>query len=266
MTLDAATPDDEVALAQLVESSARAAGALRYGSILRVGTATAVVNPDSPFLLGNAAGAVGGTPAQATATLRALESLYVEAGREEAVVVGSPTSLPELDLVADEAGWSAVEEGVVAVAALGGLVPAAGRPCAVRPFADADLPAVAGLLADAAGLPGGAEQALLRHVGHRVEDPRALVLVAARDEQPAGVLLAVADRGLAVVTDLAVDLRARHKGLGTALVAQAVALLADRGASLLAAPAEAGGVAQRFWERAGLTEAYATTTYARRVR
>ena len=113
-----------------VESAQRALGRIRYGSDLRIGTAALVLNPDSPLVTANMVTEVGGSPAAAAATLTALPAVFADAGRREVVLVSSPSSLPELDVVAEEAGYLAVDEGVVLLLAAPGPP---GRARARRP-------------------------------------------------------------------------------------------------------------------------------------
>src|SRR5690606_39800917 len=84
----------------------------------------------------------------------------------------SPTTVSEIDGIADDTGWMAVEEQVA-------LVHRAGRGTSgrARPAEDRDLAEIAELIADDAELPAEAEQRLLRNIGHRSDDPRCVFLV-----------------------------------------------------------------------------------------
>src|SRR5207248_1360924 len=144
----------------LVEGARLAAGAVRYGRVGRVGCARVVVNRDNPLPSGNHACALDGTSAEVAATLLRLERTFAEAGRAEAVAFASPTTVPEIEGIADDAAWRAVQEEV-AMLHREHLPP---PDVAVRPAAVADLPAAAELLADELGLSD--TRRMVRHLGH----------------------------------------------------------------------------------------------------
>ncbi|HEY8371196.1 MAG TPA: GNAT family N-acetyltransferase [Pseudonocardiaceae bacterium] len=254
-------------LAELVETCRLASGAVRYGRIGRVGCARVVVNPYDPLPGGNHACALDGTPAEVGATLLRLEQTFADVGRAEAVVYASPTTVEEIDGIADDAGWQAAEE-LVAVVCRGEPAPAdRWTGPAPRPAQDADLPAVTALLGDELGLPWGGGPKLIRHLGHRLDDPRCLLLVV--DDpglfRPAGVLSGFVDRGIGLVEQVVVRAGRRRHGLGAALVAEAVRRLREAGALVVAGYVAEGGSEERFAEHCGFRGAYPVVTYVRRV-
>lgn len=261
-------------LAGRVEEARRSLGRIRYGSVFRVGVATVVLNPDSPLVGDNLAAGFTGTPAAAEETLASLTGVFADSGRVEAAALGSPSSLPEMAMVAEEAGYEAVDEGLEMVLTdPTALVP--DEPgAAVRPVHADDEQRLGHLLADALDLPRGAEQALTTVLGHRLDDSRVNVLGAYTDDpsedgEPgdaiAGMALGFVDRDLGVLAELAVDVARRRRGLGRALASAAAATLLRQGATVVVSGSPLGGHLERFWGSLGFAPAYETSLYARRV-
>ena len=265
-------PDDEELLhprqarelAGLVEAARLASGAVRYGRVGRVGAAQVVLNPDDPLPSGNHACGLWGTGAEVAGTLMRLEQTFADTDRAEAVVYASPTTVSEIDGIADDAGWRAVEEHVA-------LVHRTPHPVdtRVRAATDADTPAIAELIADDAGLSSGAESRLVRVLGHRLDDPRCTVCVLddTDAEQPriAGFAQGFAEHGIGLVEHVVVRPSRRRRGVGAALVSAVVSAVRGGGVRLVVAQAEEGGGAQRFAEGCGFDATYPVTTYARRI-
>lgn len=263
-------PDDEALLhprqardlAGLVENARLASAAVRYGSRTRVGVATVVLNPDNPLPTANHACALWGTLAEVGTTLLALEDVFAEAGRAEAVVYASPTTVGEIEGIADDSGWRAVEEQVA-------LLHRAERPAdgEVRPAMERDLPSIVELIADEAGLPTAGERDLVRNFGHRVDEPRCVLLVVDDPEvdRIAGVVQGFVKRGVGLVEQLVVRPGRRGRGIGRALASAAVDELRERGAMLVASHGEQGGSSERFAESCGFEAVYDVTAYARRL-
>ncbi|MCP2167922.1 L-amino acid N-acyltransferase YncA [Goodfellowiella coeruleoviolacea] len=255
-------------LATLVENARLASGAVRYGRIGRVGGARVVVNRDNPLPTGNHACALDGTSAQVADTLMRLEQTFADAGRAEAVVFASPTTVPEIDGIADDTGWQAVTEILAMVHRPGErAAPAAAVP--VRPALDADLPAVAAVFADELGLPLSGTARLLRHLGQRLDDPRCVLLVV-DDPDPdarrvAGFASGFAEHGVGLVEQVVVIPARRRRGIGGALVGALAERLRGLGALLVAAYVDEGGGTERFAESCGLQAGYPVTGYVRRV-
>lgn len=264
-------PDDEELLdprqarelAGLIEAARMASGAIRYGRVGRVGVANVVINKDNPLPTGNHACALWGTLAEVGVTLLALERSFADIGRAEAVVYASPTTVAEIEGIADDSGWQAVEESVAMVCRRD-PAPAAD---VTRPALDSDLRGVAEFIADDAGLSSAGEARLVRNLGHRLDDPRCVFQVA--DDPEAGRLAGFAtgftEHGTGLVEHVIVRPGRRRRGVGRALTAGVVAGLRERGARLVAAHGEEGGSVERFAEACGFEAAYGVTAYARRV-
>ncbi|MDQ2587270.1 GNAT family N-acetyltransferase [Saccharothrix yanglingensis] len=244
-------------LAGLVENARLASGAVRYGKVGRVGVARVVVNRDDPLPTGNHACAVYGSSAEVAGTLMELERTFADVGRAEAVVYASPTTVAEIEGLADDTGWHAVEESLVAVHR-GPAATSAG----VRRAGDVDLPGVAELLADDLGMDG---TRLLRHLGQRLDDPRCAILVVDDGDRLAGFASGFGDRGVGLVEHVVVRPARRRRGVGGALVGGLVSALDDAGALLVAAQVAEGGAGERFAEACGFEVRYPVTAYARRV-
>ncbi|MGM1062741.1 GNAT family N-acetyltransferase [Saccharothrix sp. Mg75] len=244
-------------LAGLVETARLASGAVRYGRVGRVGVAQVVVNPDDPLPTGNHACAVYGSSAEVAGTLMRLERTFADVGRAEAVLYASPTTVAEIEGLADDTGWHAVEEALVVVHR--------GTPRSssdVRRATDADLPGVAELLADDLGADAAR---LLRHLGQRLDDPRCAFLVVDDGDRVAGFASGFGERGVGLVEHVVVRPARRRRGVGGALVGGLVTVLADAGALLVAAHVAEGGAGERFAEACGFEVCYPVTAYARRV-
>ncbi len=252
-------------LARRVEDAQRALGAIRYGSVFRVGSAQVVLNPDSPLAAANFAATVTGSPAVAQETLALLPAVWAEADRPAVTLVDSPSSVPELGFLAEEAGYEATEEGVVLTLERPQEL-AEGEPGRLAvPLPERYEPDVAGLVADAYGYSAGVEARLRLNVGHRLDDARVTAFAAVADERLAGVVTAFLQGGTALVTDLAVDTAHRHRRLGRALASAAAGHCLLRGTEVVAVACEAGGQVERFWTRVGFRPRYDTVTYVGRV-
>ncbi|MGZ6804810.1 MAG: hypothetical protein ACXVFU_17350, partial [Nocardioidaceae bacterium] len=102
--------DRKAGLAATLEEAARVLAAVRYGSVFRLGPAHVVLNPDNPVATGSFASGLDGDLGMVERTLLALPLVWREAGRQQVVVVASPSSVPELELLAEECGYEAAEE------------------------------------------------------------------------------------------------------------------------------------------------------------
>jgi GNAT superfamily N-acetyltransferase len=247
-------------LAGLVEAARVASGAVRYGKVGKVGCATVVVNRDNPFPSGNFACALYGSSAEVAGTLMRLEQTFADIGRAEAVVYASPTTVAEIEGIADDAGWYAVEESMAVVHR--------GRSAApprVRAARDTDLEHIGVLLADELGLRLSGQQRLVRHLGQRWDDPRCVLLVVDDGERIVGFASGFAERGVGLVEQVVVLPARRRRGVGSDLVSGTVAALRDSGALLVAAHVDEGGAGERFAEACGFEAGYPVTAYARRV-
>jgi GNAT superfamily N-acetyltransferase len=256
-------PEDSADLPRLVEGAQRALGSVRYGSQLRVGTAVLVLNPDSPLVTANMVTEVGGSPAAAAATLETLPAVFAEAGRREVVLVSSPSSLPEVEIVAEEAGYLAVEEGVVLTLRTPRLLVDHEPGARVIPLRERDESALAAFLIDAYGWPAGIEPQLALSLGHRLDDPRVAAFAAYEVGLLVGVALSFRTSDIGLVTELGVRATSRRRGLGRALASAAANDLLAHRAGVVAAAAEAGGASDRLWTSIGFVPTYETVTYRR---
>lgn len=251
-----------VTLAARVEEQQRAYGAIRYGSVFRVGTARVVLNPDAPFATANFAGTITGSPAAAEATLVRLRSIWADAELSPVILLDSPSCLPELAVVAEENDYEAVEESAVMLLADSAALVEDEPGILTRAVTERDTPELlADVLADAFGYPPGVERSQAAVLGHRLDDPRVEVVVAADGGALAGVAFAFVQGDLAYVTDTAVRPEARGHRLGRALGSAVSARCLQRGARLVWLAAEAGGAVERFWSGIGFGTAYTAITY-----
>jgi GNAT superfamily N-acetyltransferase len=249
-------------LAARVEEQQRAFGAIRYGSVFRVGAARVVLNPDAPLATANFAGTVTGSPAAAEATLAQFPAVWAEAGLAPVILLDSPSCLPELAVVAEEDGYEAVEESAVMLLADRAALVDDEPGILTRPVADHDSPrALAAVLADAYGYATGVERALADVIGQRLDDPRVEAVVAEHDGEVVGVATAFVQADLAYVTDTGVHTDARGHRYGRALGSAVAARCLSRGARLVWLAAEAGGQVERFWSGLGFATAYPVVTY-----
>ncbi|HEV7906608.1 MAG TPA: GNAT family N-acetyltransferase [Pseudonocardiaceae bacterium] len=247
-------------LASLVEAARLASGAVRYGKVGRVGCAQVVINRDNPLPSGNHACALYGSSAEVASTLLRLEQTFADIGRAEAVVFASPSTVAEIEGIADDAGWYAVDESVALVHR--GEAQASPR---VRPAVDTDLDGIGLLLADELGLRTSGHDRLVRHLGQRLDDPRCVLLVEDDGDRVAGFASGFTERGVGLVEHVVVRPARRRRGIGGELVAGTVAALRSSGAHLVAGHVEEGGAAERFAEACGFEVGYPVTAYVRRV-
>lgn len=251
-----------VALAARVEEQQRAFGAIRYGTVFRIGAAQVVLNPDAPLATANFAGTVTGSPIVAEATLQRLPEVWAEAGLAPVILLDSPSCLPELSAIAEESGYEAVEESAVMVLADRTALMDGEPGIVTRPVADRDEPAaLADVLADAFGYPPAVERALGDVLGQRLDDPRVEAVVADDGGVVTGTAFAFVQGDLAYVTDTGVRPELRDHGLGRALGSAIAARCLARGARVVWLAAEAGGAVERFWSGLGFATAYTAVTY-----
>jgi GNAT superfamily N-acetyltransferase len=249
-------------LAARVEEQQRAFGAIRYGTVFRVGAARVVLNPDAPLATANFAGTLTGSPAAAEATLVRLPDVWAEAERAPVILLDSPSCLPELAVVAEECGYEAVEESAVMVLADRTALLDDEPGILTRPAGDRHPPdALAAVLADAYGYPPGVERSLGAVLGQRLDDPRVEAVVAEEGGELAGAAFAFVQGDLAYVTDAAVRPESRGHRLGRALGSAAAARCLLRGARVVWLAAEAGSRAEKFWGGLGFATAYTAVTY-----
>jgi GNAT superfamily N-acetyltransferase len=244
------------ALASLVETARLASGAVRYGKVGRVGSASVVINRENPLPAGNFGCALDGSSVEVASTLLQLEHTFAAVGRAEAVVYASPTTVDEIEGIADDSGWYAVEELLTVVHHGPASVAAE-----VRRAGDADLPGIVELLSDELV---GNRARLSRWLGHRLDDPRCVLLVVDDGDRVGGFVSGFAERGVGLVEQCVVRPARRRRGVGRSLVVSAAAALRSGGATLIASQVDEGP-GERFAEACGFVAAYPVTAYVRRV-
>jgi GNAT superfamily N-acetyltransferase len=255
--------DDEraAALAATLEDAARTLGAVRYGGVVRVAAASAVLNPDSPLSACNHASTFSGGPGAVEAALLLLPQLWEDAGLPAVHVVASPASAPELGLLCEELEYEAVEETTTMLLTEPARLVEHEPGVRVRPVPEQHEDAVAPLLAAALGWsrPVARRQAVV--VGHRLDDPRVQAFGAWEGEELVGVATGFRHGAVGQVVDVAVAEHARRRGLGRALVSAVAAAHLAAGAALVWLTTETGGRAERACAGLGFTAAYAAVTY-----
>ncbi|WP_329787589.1 GNAT family N-acetyltransferase [Lentzea sp. DG1S-22] len=249
-------PYQSRSLAILVEGARLASGAVRYGKVGRVGCAAVVINRENPLPSGNFGCALDGSSVEVASTLLQLEQTFADVGRAEAVVYASPTTVDEIEGIADDSGWYAVEELQTVVHRGSASVSAE-----VRRAVDADVPGIVELLSDELV---GHRDRLSRWLGHRLDDPRCPVLVVDDGDRIGGFVSGFAERGVGLVEQCVVRPARRRRGVGRSLVVSAVATLRSAGAMLVASQVDEGP-GEKFAEACGFVAAYPVTAYVRRV-
>ena len=242
-------------LALLVEKARLASGAVRYGKVGRVGSASVVINRENPLPSGNFGCALDGSSVEVASTLLQLEHTFAAVGRAEAVVYASATTVDEIEGIADDSGWYAVEELLTVVhrgaAVFGG----------VRRAGDADLPGIVELLSDELV---GNRARLQKWLGHRLDDPRCLLLVADDGERIGGFASGFVEHGVGLVEQVWCVRRDVVVALGGRWWCRLSPPCVRPGAMLVAAQVDEGP-GERFGEACGFTAAYPVTAYVRRV-
>jgi len=248
-------------LARRLEDAAATLGAVRYGSRLRVGAARVVLNPDSPLASGALATGLDGSPAAVETTLRTLPAVFGQAGLTRVVLSASPSSAPELDLLAEENGYEAVEETTTMLLTRPALL-ADGEPGrSTLPLPEPEEHLAAPLVAEAHGWSRPVERRLQRLLGHRFDDPRHVTLAAHRSGELVGVASGFLHGGVGQLVDVSVRTGHRSRGTGRALASGVTAVLLGRGAELVWLQVEAGGSVERACASLGFAPAYDAVTY-----
>ena len=253
--------DRAAALAATLEQAAQVLGAVRYGSRLRLGAASVVLNPDSPLAGANHAATFVGGPGAVEAALLLLPRLWDEAGLPLVHVRQSPASAPELALLCEELEYEAVEETTAMLLTDPARLVEGEPGIRVRPLAERDEDALAPLLADALGWPPRVARQQRVVLGHRLDDPRHLALGAWEGGRLVGVATGFRHGDVGQVVEVAVRDEAQRQGLGRALVSAVAAAHLTAGAAVVWLTVEAGGRAERACTRLGFSSAYDSVTY-----
>ena len=248
--------DRRSALAGTLEEAARALAAVRYGTVFRLGPAHVVLNPDNPLAVGSFAAGLDGDLGMVERTLLALPLVWEEAGRRQVVVVASPSSAPELDLLAEECGYEAAEESTTMLLTDPRQLVEGEPGILVRPLPEQDEAGVGPLLAAARDWSPSLGSRLQVVQGHRLDDPRHVAFGAWEHGELVGVATGFLHGATGQVAEVAVLRAARGHRLGRALTSAVAATLLQRGARLVWLTAEAGGLTERFFTGLGFEPAY----------
>jgi ribosomal protein S18 acetylase RimI-like enzyme len=252
-------------LAARLEESARVLAAVRYGTVFRLGPAHVVLNPDNPLAVGSFASGLNGDLGMVERTLLALPLVWKEAGRNQVVVVGSPSSVPELDLLAEECGYQAAEETTTMLLTDPRQLVEGEPGILVRPLPEADEGSLGALIARANDWSATVGQRLQVVQGHRLDDPRHLAFGTWGHGELVGVATGFLHGTTGQVVHVAVDRHARGHRFGRALASATAATLLQRGAKLVWLTSEAGGLTERFFAGLGFEPAYDAVVFTQGV-
>jgi GNAT superfamily N-acetyltransferase len=248
--------DRRAGLARTFEEAARLLSAIRYGQAFGFGAAQLVLNPDNPLAVASFGSCFEGDLGAVEKTLLSLPLIWGEAGKHQVVVLASPSSVPELDLLAEECGYEAAEE-VTTLLLTAPLQLVDGEPgILVRPLPEPDEALVGPLIAAAHDWSEGIGTRLQVVQGHRLDDPRHLAMGAWEDGELVGVATGFLHGATGQVVEVSVARHARGRRLGRALASAVAATLLQRGAKLVWASTEAGGINERFLLGLGFEPAY----------
>ena len=248
--------DRRSGLAAALEDAHRALCQVRYGAVFPFGSASVVLNPDNPLAVGSFAAGFQGDLGVVEQSLLALPLVWAEAGRHQVVVVASPSSVPELDLLAEECGYEAAEEvTTMLLTDLRQLVD--GEPgLLTRPLPEEDEGYVGSLVAAAHDWSPAVGQRLQVVMGHRMDDPRHVAVGSWEAGRLVGVATGFLTGATGQVVEVSVERGARRRSHGRALASAVAATLLQRGAELVWASTEAGGLTERFLAGLGFEPAY----------
>ena len=243
-------------LARTLEEAQRALCQVRYGAVFPFGPGHAVLNPDNPLAVGSFASGFSGDLGLVETSLLTLPAVWGEAGRRQVVVVASPSSVPELDLLAEECGYEAAEETTTLLLTDPRQL-LEGEPGAVtRPLPEDDEGRVGALVAAAHDWSTATGARLQVVMGHRLDDPRHLAFGAWEGGELVGVATGFLFGAVGQLVEVSVARHSRRRRHGRALASAVAATLLQRGAELVWASVEAGGLTERFLGDLGFEPAY----------
>src|SRR4051794_9058418 len=245
-----------VGLARTLEDGLRRLCQVRYGTTFAFGAGHVVLNPDNPLAVGSFASGLDGDLGMVERTLLALPLVWSEAGKHQVVVLGSPSSVPELDLLAEECGYEAAEETTTLLLTDPTQLVEGEPGILTRPLAEEDEGALGPLVAAAYDWSVAVGTRLQVVQGHRLDDPRHVAFGAWEAGELVGVATGFLHGKTGQVVEASVLQHARRRRNGRALVSAVAATLLQRGASLVWAGTEAGGVTERFFTGLGFEPAY----------
>lgn len=220
------------------------------------GPGQVVINPDNPLAVGSFASGLDGDLGLVEKALLALPLVWAEAGKHQVVLLASPSSVPELDLLAEECGFEAAEETTTMLLTDPAQLVDGEPGILTRPLPE-DVEGYVGPLMAAAhdwSLTVGKRLQVVQ--GHRLDDPRHLAVAAWEGDELVGVATGFLHRTIGEVVEVSVARHARRRRYGRALASAVAALLLQRGAQLVWTSVEAGGLTERFFTGLGFTPAY----------
>lgn len=229
---------------------------MRYGSVFAFGSGAVVLNPDNPLAVGSFASGLDGDLGLVERTLLALPTLWAQAGRHQVVLLATPSSVPELDLLAEECGYEAAEETTTLLLTDPAQLVEGEPGILTRPLPEDAEGFVGPLIAAAHDWSLTVGKRLQVVQGHRLDDPRHLAVAAWEGEELVGVATGFLHAGAGQVVEVSVARHARRRRYGRALVSAIATLLLQRGATVVWASVEAGGLTERFFTGLGFAPAY----------
>ena len=246
----------QAGLARTFEDAQRRLCQVRYGSAFPFGAGQVVVNPDNPLATGSFAAGLDGDLGMVERTLLALPMVWQEAGRHQVVVLATPSSAPELPLLAEECGYEAAEETTTMLLTDPRQLVEGEPGILTRPLREDDEGELGRLLAEAHEWGPGIGRRLQVVLGHRLDDPRHVAFAAYGGNRVVGVSSGFLHGASGQVVNVAVDREFRRHRLGRALVSAVSSSLQSRGARLVWLTSEAGGLTERFCAGLGFEPAY----------
>jgi ribosomal protein S18 acetylase RimI-like enzyme len=177
------------------------------------------------------------------------------------VVLASPSSVPELDLLAEECGYEAAEETTTMLLTDPRQLVDGEPGILVRPLPEEDEGLVGALLARAHDWSPAIGRRLQVVQGHRLDDPRHVAFAAYEGGELVGVATGFHVGATGQVVHVAVDRPWRGRRLGRALASSVAFTLQLRGARLVWLSAEAGGLTERFFTGLGFESAYDSVVF-----
>ena len=245
-----------MALAGELEDALRALCQVRYGSVFPFGAGQVVLNPDNPLAVGSFASGFEGDLGLVEKSLLALPLVWAEAGKHQVVVLASPSSVPELDLLAEECGYEAAEETTTLLLEDPTQLLEGEPGILTRPLPELDEGAVGRLIAAAHDWSPTVGARLQVVQGHRLDEPRHVAFGAWEQGELVGVATGFLVGSLGQLVEVSVARPARGHRIGRALASAVAATLLQRGATRVWATAEAAGLVERFLNGLGFEAAY----------
>jgi hypothetical protein len=204
--------DRRAGLARTLEEAQRLLCQVRYGTVFPFGSGQAVLNTDNPLAVGSFASALDGDLGLVEQTLLTLPRVWEQAGRHQVVVLGSPSSVPELDLLAEECGYEAAEEVTTMLLTDPGQLVDGEPGILTRPLPEDDEAYVGPLIAAAHDWSLTVGRRLQVVQGHRLDDPRHLAFGTWEDGELVGVATGFLHGAAGQVVEVSVGRHARGGG------------------------------------------------------